>query len=747
MLNLFFRKCIVTVCLVIMSFTVFGQKHKASDSLSLLLKTAGNDTTYSNILSQLIDNTDGDEKKSFVAKQISFIENKLKSEKDNFFIKFYKKHLANAYFNRGALLMTDLKTQDAIKALELSITLSESIKDSGSYTNAYLYIGNILRKQGNVPKALSYFKKSLLVEEKSKNYDVMVITLSELAYTYEELGDETNSLFYYKKLREVAITNHDTFAIAYSYRRAGLIERKKGNYEKALQYFQESITLYDNIKQKGLVAIALEDIAFLYHEKKDYAKALETMNKSLVMREKIGNKHSIADCLHNIATIYFDKKDYDKAIDYFSESLETQPDSSNVEGIINTNNSLAETYYSLKNYHKAEQYGLISLRLSKKLGYPESLKNTTELLTKIYKAQNNTKGALEMYEIFIQMRDSLNNDELKKMSMKTQFENEYAQQAIADSLKMGEERKVNHLKFEKEKTQRIALYAGLALFVLFSGFLYNRFKVSQKQSRLIEKQKHIVEEKHKEITDSINYAERIQRSFLADFHLLDTHLQEYFVFFKPKDVVSGDFFWAASLPNGNFALAVADSTGHGVPGAIMSLLNVTSIEAAVKDGYHEPAAILNHTRQTIIERLKKDGSPEGGKDGMDVSLICFDFKTSVLTYAAANNPIWVVRQNTLTELKGDKMPVGKHDKDQTPFTEHSYSLMKDDTIYCLTDGFPDQFGGLKGKKYMYKQLKETLLAISGQPLAKQKETLQDVLNDWMGSAEQVDDITIIGIKI
>ena len=311
--------------------------------------------------------------------------------------------------------------------------------------------------------------------------------------------------------------------------------------------------------------------------------------------------------------------------------------------------------------------------------------------------------------------------------------------------------------------------------------------VEMRTTEVVE-QKHLIEQKHKEITDSINYAERIQRSFLASKGLLDENLGEHFVFFQPKDVVSGDFYWAASvqapvskelqqtdIPASDkqkkaFVLVTADSTGHGVPGAIMSLLNITSLEKAVEH-CTEPADILNHTRKTIIERLKKDGSAEGGKDGMDCSLISFEFFPSSaaavqkegevvakLTYAAANNPVWILRKRgsfeeggtgevDLLELPPDKMPVGKHDKDNLPFMQRTVELQKGDIIYTLTDGMSDQFGGPKGKKFMYKRLKELLISVSKLPMHQQKERLRITLNEWKGKLEQVDDVCVIGIKI
>jgi serine phosphatase RsbU (regulator of sigma subunit) len=263
----------------------------------------------------------------------------------------------------------------------------------------------------------------------------------------------------------------------------------------------------------------------------------------------------------------------------------------------------------------------------------------------------------------------------------------------------------------------------------------------------IRQQKEQVEEAHKEITDSINYAERIQRSFLATKELLSENLQDYFVFFQPKEAVSGDFYWAKKLTNGNFVIVNADSTGHGVPGAIMSILNISAIEQAVKEGLTNPSAIFNATRKTIIERLQNDGSIEGGKDGMDASILSFNADKSKFTYAAAQNPIWVVRGDELIEIKPEKMPIGKHDNDAVPFVGGEFETHKGDVVYTLTDGYQDQFGGGKGKKFKVRPFKNFLISIAQLPMQEQKEKLQHTFTSWKGDEEQVDDVCIIGVKI
>lgn len=252
---------------------------------------------------------------------------------------------------------------------------------------------------------------------------------------------------------------------------------------------------------------------------------------------------------------------------------------------------------------------------------------------------------------------------------------------------------------------------------------------------------------YKEITDSINYAERIQRSFLATEDVLNRNLGEYFVYFNPKEAVSGDFYWAGELTNGDFAVSCADSTGHGVPGAIMCILNVSYLEKSVEKELTRPADIFNQTRKLIINRLKKDGSPSGGKDGMDASFITLNPDKTLMKYVAANNPIWIVRLGELIEIKPEKMPVGKHDNDNIPFVGGEFEIQKGDVIYTLTDGFQDQFGGEKGKKFKVMPFKNFLVSIADLSMQEQQQKISEKFDKWKGNLEQVDDVCIIGIKI
>lgn len=257
----------------------------------------------------------------------------------------------------------------------------------------------------------------------------------------------------------------------------------------------------------------------------------------------------------------------------------------------------------------------------------------------------------------------------------------------------------------------------------------------------------IIQEKNREITDSIHSAKRIQHALLASESLLQKHLPEHFVLYKPKDIVSGDFYWANVIDN-KFILITADCTGHGVPGAFMSLLNISYLnEAIIEKKINSPEKILDYVRGQVISSLNPEGSDFESKDGMDATLCVYDFKGLWLRFACANTPLWIVRKNDVIRFKPDKMPVGMHHGEQKPFTANTVGLRKGDIVYTFTDGYADQFGGTRGKKFKYKALKELLLSIQDKSMAEQKIILETTFEKWKAGLEQVDDVLVIGIRI
>jgi serine phosphatase RsbU (regulator of sigma subunit) len=417
---------------------------------------------------------------------------------------------------------------------------------------------------------------------------------------------------------------------------------------------------------------------------------------------------------------------------------------------------LASTYFKIKNYKPAEDFANISYTLSNELGFPENIKSATKLLSQVYKEQGKYKEAYVMMVVFKQMSDSVNNVNVRNSVVKKQMQYEFDKK---EEIAQKDQEKKDELVKEEKRIQRIIIYSVsivLCLLLVLCIFIYKGYKQKQKANEIItlqkeevEKQKEVVEhkneiieEKQKEILDSINYAKRIQYSLLAHADFLKANIPNHFVYFNPKDIVSGDFYWAAKKYN-KFYLAVCDSTGHGVPGAFMSLLNIGFLSEAINEkGIEKPNEVFNYVRNRLIDTISK----EGQKDGFDGILICIDLQTKEVTYSAANNKPLLISNNTITELVADRMPVGKGERKED-FKLYTTDIKEGDVLYLYTDGYADQFGGAKGKKFKYKPLNELLLESHNKPLEKQHELLKTAFENWRDDLEQVDDVLVIGIKI
>ena len=298
------------------------------------------------------------------------------------------------------------------------------------------------------------------------------------------------------------------------------------------------------------------------------------------------------------------------------------------------------------------------------------------------------------------------------------------------------------------------LTLSVAVFCVF--LIRTRYRLTLNEIRIrleLAKSKEIIEEKHeevllqkKEITDSINYARSIQRAFMPTEEQFNSYFKDSIVYFKPKDIVSGDFYWAYQKDNLLF-YATADCTGHGVPGGFMTMLGLSFLDDIIESkATTNPASALNLIRDKIVNTLKQSGNIGENKDGMDIAICCIDKTKNELTYSSANNSLYMIRDNELTIYKGDKQPCGFYHENK-PFTAHTISLKPNDCIYTFTDGFADQFGGPKGKKFRYKQFEEILLNNVNDSFSVQKNKLSSAFESWKGDLEQVDDILVIGIKI
>jgi tetratricopeptide (TPR) repeat protein len=654
-------------------------------------------------------------------------------------------------------------------------------------------LGNYYGNQGEYQKGLDYFERALRITRQLGNKKGTASKYSNMGNLYGDMGDYQKAIScYFKALKLANEVNHQPLQMV-SLINLGSTYMTIHENETALRYFMQAQKLADKLGNKMAQSANFTNIGIIYHEKRDYNNALKYYNNAVNLDRATGNRHSQANNLLNIGSLYQDQKQFARGLEYYLQAKKIFEEINSVHGLAGALNNTGLSYADLGKLDLAEKSLKEAYQIAVELKSLDLLKDSHNHLAVLYELKHQPAKALYHYKEYILYRDSIFNEENTRTNLQKEMQFNYDKKAAADSVKFAKEKELRNIRIAKQdaelsarnaelrarRTQQYLLYGGLALVLVFAGFMFNRFRITQKQKIIIEQkeketreQKHIIEEKHKEITDSINYAERIQRSFLATTQLLDENLKEYFVLFQPRDVVSGDFYWAAQKPgrpkdehlnNASplnveqpeakhylnhpvFYLAVCDSTGHGVPGAIMSILNITCMEKAAETET-EPSAILNLTRTGIIERLKKDGSPEGGKDGMDAALLKFDFPGRLLSFALANNPLWLIRNGTLTEFAPDKMPVGKHDQQHFPFTQHQVNLQNGDLIYIFTDGYSDQFGGPKGKKFKHTKLKELLLQHSNLPLKEQHHQLVRSFEQWKGNLEQIDDVCMIGIRL
>ncbi|MBP7810420.1 MAG: tetratricopeptide repeat protein [Bacteroidia bacterium] len=617
-------------------------------------------------------------------------------------------------------------------------------------------LAKTLANTGDLDAALPYFQEAYNLSSKLNYHYGIAASLNNLGKISMAKSAFPEALEYFFKSLEEAERYNIKPGMASAMGNIGIIYENERDYNKALRYHFKSLKIEEEIGNLDGVAASYNSIGNVYYFKKNYPKVIECYNKALDIKTKLGDEVGCAGTLANIGNIYFYQKDYLKTREYYFKALAYFEKLEDLQSVGMLSNNIAETYVGEKNFKEALKYSQKSLQVSTQIGSLDDIKSAYFSLSTIYEGLGNHKLSLVNLRLYARYNDSIYNDENKRKAMETDIKYHFDKKAM--NTRIENERKQIILK-EEAKKQKLIIYFGsgfLILVIVFAVYAFRSFKVKQKinsqlsiqkeeiiaQRDEIELQRSIVEEKNKGLTDSINYAKRIQYTLLANNEFLKNNLPQHFVYFNPKDIISGDFYWATKKEN-KFYLAVCDCTGHGVPGAFMSLLSISFLNEAISErGILSPEKILNHARQRLMESVSK----EGQRDGFDGVLICIEEGSHQIKYAAAhNNPI-LITNNSVVELPYDKMPVGYNETTLT-FNLQTVDVSKGDIIYLFTDGFADQFGGKKGKKFMSKQLKELLVSVSGEPLESQKQKLSDAFQNWRGNLEQVDDVTLIGIRI
>jgi serine phosphatase RsbU (regulator of sigma subunit) len=481
------------------------------------------------------------------------------------------------------------------------------------------------------------------------------------------------------------------------------------------------------------------------------------LQKSLLLRQEVSDTIGMAMAYHNIGINHQLTSDNDSAIIFFNKSLSYLSNMSENIGHAYNYLELGNTLLQKHKLEDAEKYLLSSLRISEN-GELKGVKvEVYKYLSSLYEQKQDFKKAFTYQNLYLASKENVESDESKNEILKKELEYDFAKRQALQKKDAENRQAISDAEIKSQK--KLTTGAVIALIIL-SGLIlivFRSYNQKKKANEIIFKQKEIVEHKNKEILDSINYAKYIQNALLPSEKSINELNIDCFILFKPKDIVSGDFYWIHNTTNAHsneVYIASVDCTGHGVPGALVSVVGNNGLNRCVKEyGIHDTGKILDKLSELVEETFEK--SENELKDGMDISLLKIysgdnsisDSKINI-QWSGANNPLWIIRKNsnTLEEIKADKQPVGKF-SERKNFTTHNLVLEKGDRLYLFTDGYADQFGGEKGKKFKYRQLEELLVSSSHLSLNAQKNTLDESFISWKGKLEQVDDVCVIGIRL
>ena len=532
----------------------------------------------------------------------------------------------------------------------------------------------------------------------------------------------------------------------------GYIQEQLNNFDKAISYHRTALKLRSEINEK-LTTNSLLRLATCFGETKQFDSAYFYFYKGIKLQFKLNNKSNLTGLYNNLGiTFDYDNKK-DSALVYYQKSLSLNLEIGDSVSIAGTLINIGGLYVKLNNNEKAIEYFKRGLLIAKKIGFKQWIANGAKDLGEIYYVNKEYKLAYESYKLGRDYNDSIFQetklDEIANAEEKYQTDKKQKELEIAD-LKI----KRQGDELNKSNAQRIFLVIGLLISLIIFGLVFWGYRKMKKLSKELSQtnkevvnQNSIIEEKNKDITDSIQYAKQIQNALLFSDNLFAENFADYFILFKPKDIVSGDFYWAHKTEN-EILIANADCTGHGVPGAFMSLIGVSKLNEIVKEKkIFDTSKIMNLLRDGILDIFSSDNPEQQKKDGMDMVMMRYNFKTKAFQFSCANNPLWLLRDGELLKFKADKFPVGFSYGEIQPFKLNEITLKTGDIVLTFSDGYADQFGGPNEKKFKYKNLQKIIVDSSTQPLSEMKQLLYDNLINWQGNLEQVDDITIIGFKI
>lgn len=759
------KKILFTITLSFVVFVHVSAQNNKIDSLENLLSKATLDTAKASLMSQLgweYKLSDPEKSKQLAEKTLEL---SLKSK--------HETTEAAAYNLLGVYYYLKHDYKQARPYFDKALFRYKKLGNLKGVASGYNNIASIFSEQALFDSAIVYQQQALKYRMEMKNEKPVADSYTNLGNIYNLKGDYSLAAANLFKAVKIYEKLNDSYGLGMGYYNLARTFFMQEKFNEAIEYVHKSRK--ERTKQNDKSGIATTYIleANAKERLKKYEEAAADINKAIAIQKEINDVYNLQYSYTILGNIFYNYHQFDLALEYYLKSREISLETDNIQAMASIDYSIGSIYQEKGNYPKALEFQLNSLKIAKEINGKEEIKNSLLALSQTYSKTKNYAKAFEYINEYMIVKDSLLNEANTKQlnQFLTQYESDKKQKEIELLTK---DKVITDERIARQNIITYTVVTGLLLVLVLAFISYKRYREKKKANIEITHQKEIIEEKNKEILDSIHYAKRIQKALLASDNLLKKNLPEFFVLYRPKDIVSGDFYWATEVENDSwnpdmetmtqdaekkqsakkensdslFLLATCDCTGHGVPGAFMSLLNISKLnETVIERKISRPDLIFNNVRDEIIKALNPDGSDTNAKDGMDAVLCAYDFHSMKLQFASANNPLILIRNKELFEYKPDKFPVGMHQGEHKPFRLQTLDLQKGDCIYTFTDGFADQFGGDKGKKLMTKNFKDILLNQSHLPLDKQKEELNVLFENWRGNIEQIDDVLVIGVRI
>lgn len=633
--------------------------------------------------------------------------------------------------------------------------------------NSYKVIADNYRWKEDLPNALKQRKKELVIREQIEDPVLIAQCLNSIGNIYNVQDNFSMALeSFFKALKAVEKTN-DKKVLPRTYNGIGIAYARQGNHLKALEYYTKGLKEGEKLKDRNAIETGLTNIATVYVDQGKYEYALKEFYKFLEMAKEDNNDAFVANGYINIGNVYDLTAQYVKANDMFFKALELYETDGSKSDIALTQLNIGFVYVSLaktnpenKNYNatQAKIYIIKALEHYEKSGQIDKLSYCYEALSLLNEYKKDYKESLGNFKTYIKYKDSILNQANTAKSVRAEMNYEFEKKETINNLQQEKKEVVARQENVKQKTIRNFFIIGFIFMMILAGFIFRSYRQKKQvnelitsQKKQVEEQKFLVEKNQKEIIDSINYAKRIQSSILSNNIILTNAFPQSFIFYKPKDIVSGDFYWFYSLPGTTQTIIVAaDCTGHGVPGAFLSMVGSTLLNDIVcHKNISDPAEIIKALNTGLTTTLVSKQQDQTNTDGMDISVCKIDSVSRILQFAGANQTLYLCTENGLEKLNSqiysingvfDLLNIGN-------FSSAEKQLQPNTSIFMSTDGYADQMGEVSGKKFLTSRFETLLTEIHTLNSTDQALSIENTFNTWKGKYKQIDDILVIGIKV